>query len=127
MLLENRIERRTAGLLLYALQIASSNFKRIDQEKPQPAEMVTDPENMDSENMDQEITPESASQTAIEPANQNQEASEASAKQETNGNKKMDAEDPPLGTITIQACHHPGPQTRNRESQGQHGKRQYVI
>ncbi len=42
MLLQKRIERKTASLLLYALQIASSNLKRVELEKPQPEQVVTD-------------------------------------------------------------------------------------
>src|SRR5205807_1038534 len=42
MLLQKRIERRTASLLLYALQIASSNLKRMELEKPQPEQVVID-------------------------------------------------------------------------------------
>src|ERR1700674_3168564 len=42
MVLQKRIERKTASLLLYALQIASSNLKRMDLEKPQPEQVVTD-------------------------------------------------------------------------------------
>ena len=44
MVLQKRIERKTASLLLYALQIASSNLKRMELEKPQPTEVVIDPE-----------------------------------------------------------------------------------
>src|ERR1700731_4782322 len=42
MLLQKRIEKKTASLLLYAMQIASSNLKRMEQEKPQPEQVVTD-------------------------------------------------------------------------------------
>src|ERR1039457_6285485 len=42
MVLQKRIERKTASLLLYALQIASSNLKRMELEKPQPEQVVTD-------------------------------------------------------------------------------------
>jgi hypothetical protein len=42
MLLQKRIERKTASLLLYALQIASSNLKRMELEKPQPEQVVVD-------------------------------------------------------------------------------------
>lgn len=42
MLMQKRIERKTASLLLYALQIASSNLKRMDLEKPQPEQVVVD-------------------------------------------------------------------------------------
>ncbi|MGA7294485.1 MAG: hypothetical protein WBW53_18675 [Terriglobales bacterium] len=41
MVLQQRIERKTASLLLYALQIASSNLKRMELEKPQPEQVVT--------------------------------------------------------------------------------------
>src|SRR4030081_2055379 len=42
MVLQKRIERKTASLLLYALQVASSNLKRMELEKPQPEQVVTD-------------------------------------------------------------------------------------
>lgn len=42
LLLERRIEHKTASLVLYALQTASANLKRIEAEKPQPAEVVVD-------------------------------------------------------------------------------------
>lgn len=115
MLLQKRIERKTASLLLYALQIASSNLKRMELEKPQPTEVVTDLETMD---------PETVSQTPID-----QKASEVNASpqtsQDANQDAKTDSEDLPPGTI--QACYRPGPQTRNRQSQSQQRKKQYVI
>jgi len=40
MVLQKRLERKTASLLLYALQIASSNLKRMELEKPQPEQVV---------------------------------------------------------------------------------------
>ena len=43
MVLEKKIETKAAGLVLYALQIASSNLKRMDQEKPRPVEVVVEP------------------------------------------------------------------------------------
>jgi hypothetical protein len=43
LIMRNRIEPKTAGLALYALQIASSNLKRMSQEIPKPAEVVVDP------------------------------------------------------------------------------------
>src|ERR1700674_2821101 len=42
MVLQKRLERKTASLLLYALQIASSNLKRMELEKPQPEQVVID-------------------------------------------------------------------------------------
>jgi hypothetical protein len=46
MVLQKRLERKTASLLLYALQIASSNLKRMDHEKPQPEQVVVDVESV---------------------------------------------------------------------------------
>src|ERR1700727_1664440 len=42
MVLQKRLEQKTASLVLYALQIASSNLKRMEHEKPQPEQVVTD-------------------------------------------------------------------------------------
>ena len=122
MVLQRRIERKSASLLLYALQVASSNLKRMELEKPQPEQVVTDLATMD---------PETVSETPIEPANHDQKAPEVNASHQTsqdanqdaNQNEKTDSEDLPPGTI--QACYRPGPQTRNRQSQQR--KKQYVI
>jgi len=42
MLLQKKIEHKTAGLLLYSLQIAAANLKQMKAEKPQPAQVVVD-------------------------------------------------------------------------------------
>ena len=42
LLLQDKIDNKKAGMLLYALQIASSNLKRTDEEKPRPAQVVVD-------------------------------------------------------------------------------------
>jgi hypothetical protein len=42
-LLNGAIDNKKAGLLLYALQIASSNLKRMKTETPQPEQVVVDP------------------------------------------------------------------------------------
>jgi len=42
LILEKRISDKAAGLLLYALQIASSNLKRMSEENAQPAQVVVD-------------------------------------------------------------------------------------
>jgi hypothetical protein len=47
MVLQKRLGRETANLTLYALQIASSNLKRMELEKPQPEQVVTDVEPAD--------------------------------------------------------------------------------
>ncbi|MGD0598720.1 MAG: hypothetical protein ABR988_02790 [Terriglobales bacterium] len=108
MVLQKRIERKTASLLLYALQLASSNLKRMELEKPQPEQIVTDPETVSQTPIDQEACEVNA------PPQTNQDA---------NHDQKIDSEDLPPGTI--QACYRPGPQTRNRQSQQR--KKQYVI
>jgi len=97
MVLQKRIERKTASLLLYALQLASSNLKRMELEKPQPEQIVTDPETVSQTPLDQRACED----------------------------EKTDGEHLPPGTI--QACCRPGPQTRNRPSQSQQRKKQYVI
>jgi hypothetical protein len=118
MVLQKRIERKTASLLLYALQIASSNLKRMDLEKPQPEQVVTD---LDTMNLD------TASETPM--AAPAETASETSASAPpTNGNQKVggvSGEDLPPGTI--QACYRPGPKTQNRPRQSHPRRKQYVI
>jgi hypothetical protein len=48
LILRRKIDDKTAGLVLYSLQIASSNLKRMELEKPQPEQVVIDLE-MESE------------------------------------------------------------------------------
>jgi hypothetical protein len=113
MVMQKRIERKTASLLLYALQIASSNLKRMELEKPQPEQVVIDLDTVSQ-------TPMAApGETACETS--------ASAPP-TNGNQKVgevSGEDLPPGTI--QACYRPGPQTQNRPRQSHPRRKQYVI
>ncbi len=44
MMLARRIDRKDAGVLLYALQIASGNLKAMQAEKAKPTQMVVEPE-----------------------------------------------------------------------------------
>ena len=44
LILGGKIDNKQAGLMLYALQIASTNLKRIETEKPRPTQVVVDPE-----------------------------------------------------------------------------------
>lgn len=139
LVLQKRLEPKTAGLMLYALQIASSNLKRIDIEKPQPADMVTDLENLEPKTVELE----NISQTSLE-ANHEQKDCEVNAlhhpgengnrenqnaktesKIETKTESKTGDEELSSGTVTIQACHHPGPRAQNLERQ--RPKKQYVI
>src|SRR6266853_3238695 len=122
MLLQKRIERKTASLLLYALQIASSNLKRMELEKPQPEQVVTDLEPV--------LDPHEAWQAPI--ARSAESAGETSASAPpTNGDQKVSevnaspGEGLPHGTI--QACYRPGPKTQNRPRQSPTRRKQYVI
>ena len=122
MVMQKRLERKTASLLLYALQIASSNLKRMDLEKPQPEQVVTDLEPV--------LDPRDAWQAPI--ARSAETAGETSASAPpTNRDQKVSeinvspGEDLPPGTI--QACYRPGPQTQNRPRQNPPRRKQYVI
>ncbi len=122
MVLQKRLERKTASLLLYALQIASSNLKRMELEKPQPEQVVTDLEPV--------LDPHEAWQAPI--ARSAETAGETSASAPpTNRDQKVGevnaspGEDLPPGTI--QACYRPGPKTQNRPRQSPTRRKQYVI
>jgi len=41
-LMDKTIDAKTAGLMLYALQIASANLRQLNAETPQPSQVVTD-------------------------------------------------------------------------------------
>ena len=94
LILRHKIDDKTAGLVLYALQIASSNLKRMELEKPQPEQVVIDLET-ESETPIAAITEaETAQQTSDEEINRSDED---------------------LPTGTIQACYRPGPLHRKHE------------
>jgi hypothetical protein len=44
LMLSRRIDRKDAGTLLYALQIASGNLKRMQEEKAKPTQVVMEPD-----------------------------------------------------------------------------------
>ena len=113
MVLQRRIERKTASLLLYALQIASSNLKRMELEKPQPEQVVIDPDTVSQTPMAGPGETARETSTSAPPTNRDQKVSEVSS------------EDLPPGTI--QACYRPGPQTQNRPRQTPPRRKQYVI
>jgi len=111
MVLQKRLERKTASVLLYALQIASSNLRRMELEKPQPDQVVTN------------IERQSAWETPIAARMEEDETARESRDTDKVNENGRSEEDLPPGTI--QACYRPGPQTRNRQSQQR--KKQYVI
>ncbi len=44
LLMRRQIDQKTAGLMLYGCQMASANLKRMAEEKPQPTQVVVEPE-----------------------------------------------------------------------------------
>jgi len=97
MVMQKRIERQTASLLLYALQIASSNLKRMELEKPQPEQVVID------------IETEKDTETPMAATIENETARESS----DGSSDKSSEENLPPGTI--HACYQPRPKIRNRQ------------
>jgi hypothetical protein len=105
LILRHKIDHKDAGLVLYALQIASSNLKRIELEKPQPEQVVID------------VEKQSEWQTPIAVRIEDEPASETSPSPQPDGktdpvnastessNIEQGEEDLPPGTI--QACHRP--------------------
>jgi hypothetical protein len=136
MVLQKRLERKTASLLLYALQIASSNLKRMELEKPQPEQVVIDLEtdkesetHMAARDDDQAAREGSASEgsasegSASEGSASEGSASESSASAQTpshhrdaspvNPSAQTDADSKRSGEAlppgTIHACYQPAP------------------
>jgi hypothetical protein len=46
MVLEKKIDAKSAGLVLYACQIASTNLRQMEDEKPRPVQVVVDTKNV---------------------------------------------------------------------------------
>jgi hypothetical protein len=65
MALEKKIDRKTAGLVLYACQIASCNLVRMEDEKPRPVQVVVDPEKVEETPLG--MTPWSGNEEGHEP------------------------------------------------------------
>jgi hypothetical protein len=97
MLMQKRLESKTASLVLYAMQIASSNLKRISLEQPSPEDAVVDPET------DDEKTEAVADNTSRNNTNNNE-------------NSQNDDNLPPH---TIQACQSSNPLEQTERSRNQ--------
>ena len=117
MVLQKRIERNTASLLLYALQIASSNLKRMELEKPKPEQVVTDLETESETPTAALIEEETARESSDESSTSAQhewDARPVNASTKTDEDKEEEKEndrsDETLPPGTIQACYRPGPQ-----------------
>jgi hypothetical protein len=117
MVMQKRLERKNASLLLYALQIASSNLKRMELEKPQPEQVVIDLETKSETPMAALIEEETARETPAS-AQHDWNASPVNASTKTGADKDKDKKnenendrsDEDLPDGTIQACYRPGPQ-----------------
>jgi hypothetical protein len=119
MVLQKRLERKTASLLLYALQIASSNLKRMELEKPQPEQVVIDVEleskteipmaAIDSAPEDQTSAQPNGTAPAVNLSTQTGKNKQEEENTNINNDKEKEndrsGEDLPPGTI--QACHRP--------------------
>jgi hypothetical protein len=109
MVLQKRIERKTASLLLYALQIASSNLKRMELEKPQPEQVVIDvvtplkyePPIAAPELAEKEEAQETAKEASANAQPDNVQADNAQVIIERSSEQEE------LSPGTIQACHRP--------------------
>jgi hypothetical protein len=119
MVLQKRLERKTASLLLYALQIASSNLKRMELEKPQPEQVVTDLEPV--------LDPRDAWQAPIARSGETARETSPSAPPTNRDQKVSEVSGADLPPGTIQACYRPGPKTQNRPRQTRPKRKQYVI
>jgi hypothetical protein len=117
MVLQKRIERKTASLLLYALQIASSNLKRMELEKPQPEQVVIDVV------QPLKYEPPIAAPELTEEESKEEEAREASAHAQSDNAQADNAQpiidrsreqEEELPPGTIQACHRPRQCESNR-------------
>ena len=75
LMLTRRIERKDAGLLLYALQIASGNLKTMQAEKAKPTQVVVEPDKAAETPLG--MTPWSASGQGYDPEEAEGEESEA--------------------------------------------------
>jgi len=110
MVLQKRLERKTASLLLYALQIASSNLKRMELEKPQPEQVVINLEPESETPMAAITEDETARETpASAQPEWNARPINASTKTGEDEDKENDRSDEGLPDGTIQACYRPGP------------------
>jgi hypothetical protein len=61
-LMDKTIDSKTAGLMLYALQIASANLKQLNAETPQPSQVVTDLDSVLENSVD--MNPQAAQPTS---------------------------------------------------------------
>jgi hypothetical protein len=90
LMLQKRIDRKDAGLALYALQIASGNLKQMQAEKPRPTQVVMDPDKVEETPIG--MTPWSATGQGHDPEEEEEDEAEGVQAEEN----KIKAQDPPL-------------------------------
>ncbi len=96
LLLAQKIDRKDAGLMLYALQIASGNLKTMQAEKAKPTQMVVEPEKAAETPLG--MTPWSASGQGHDPEDQKEESEEERKEQCGRSAAKKEEENKPRGT-----------------------------
>jgi hypothetical protein len=116
-----KIDQKTASLLFYALQIASSNLKRMDLEKPQPEQVLVDTEAQ--EKWEPPIATMQEAMPEKEKKSQAQEAS-ATAQPDHEPSSKEDEADLPPGTI--QACYQPPDHSKDKSKDKKDARRSRV-
>src|SRR5277367_3480092 len=104
LILSGQIEPKTAGLLLYALQTASSNLKRINFEPVIKTEVVIDPKTVDQTPLGEDPWDrQDFEEEEYEEADQNQAAEQVEAKSEDFGEDKEWAAEETIPDIEAQA------------------------
>jgi len=86
LMLTRRIERKDAGLMLYALQIAAGNLKTMQTEKARPMQMVVEPEKAGETPLG--MTPWSASGQGHDPEEGEEEYEEEAAEEEVEAQRE---------------------------------------
>ena len=81
LLMQQKIEPKVAGLLLYSIQLALLNLKELKAEKPHPAQIVADPEKVEETLPDSPFIEAAPPQTDSAPP-QKQPQSESKRKQD---------------------------------------------
>jgi hypothetical protein len=90
LMLQKRINPKDAGLMLYALRIASGNLKQLQAEKPRPTQVVMDPDKVEETPIG--MTPWSATGQGHDPDEEEEEEGEGV---QAEGNK-FKPQGPPL-------------------------------
>jgi len=80
LMLTRRIDRKDAGLMFYALQIASGNLKQMQAEKPRPTQVVVEPDKV-------EETPIGMTPWSVTGQGHDPDEEEGAAKQESEAEK----------------------------------------